>query len=190
MRCSNCGAEVQDSFKFCPNCGKPAGSQYCHGCGTQVKPDANFCPNCGSNLKNPGIASATPTTPTPPTIPTIPTGISSDLRDLLPGEAVLKDSGHFPITYVKNMMSSINGKLYLTNQRLVFKASKLQGDAGMFGGDAASKTKEIFSIPLAEIAKIEAGMVTLIIHSGNTYKFGGMRDTKDWAAAINQSSVR
>ena len=70
------------------------------------------------------------------------------------------DTGFFPITYVKNMMTSINGKLYLTNNRLVFKAAKLQGDAGMFGGDAASKSKQYLSLPLAEITNVEAGLVT------------------------------
>jgi hypothetical protein len=114
----------------------------------------------------------------------MPAGIASDLKDQAPGEAVLMDSGRFPVSYVKNVMSSINGKLYLTNQRLVFKAGKLQSDAGMFGGDAAFKSKQYFSIPLSEVVTVEPGMVTLVVQAGEKYKFGGMRQTKEWSAAI------
>jgi hypothetical protein len=48
----------------------------------------------------------------------------------------------------------------------------------------AGKAKTYFAIPLAEIVNVEAGMVTLIVQTAEKYKFGGMRKTKEWAAAI------
>jgi hypothetical protein len=176
MFCASCGAQLQDGSKFCSSCGKPVPAANCSSCGYSIKPEAVFCPNCGNSLKNSGPSR------TPP--PIVPAGIASDLKELASGEAVLMDSGRFPVSYVKNVMSSINGKLYLTNQRLVFKAGKLQGDSGIFGGDAASKSKQYFSIPLSEVVAVEPGMVTLIVQAGEKYKFGGMRQTKEWSAAI------
>ena len=176
MFCASCGAQLQDGSKFCSGCGKAVQATTCSRCGCSIKPEAVFCPNCGNALKN--------SNPSVPPTPVVPVGIASDLKELAPGEAVLMDSGRFPISYVKNVMTSINGKLYLTNQRLVFKAGKLQSDAGMFGGEAASKSKQYFSIPLSEVVSVEAGMVTLIVQAGDKYKFGGMRQTKEWSAAI------
>lgn len=80
--CSNCGTEVQDMVKFCPNCGKPVSSstpptqpqdqpyggetKHCQHCGAVIAAVAEICPNCGVRvmeqprvtgpLKNPGIA--------------------------------------------------------------------------------------------------------------------------------------
>lgn len=78
--CGNCGAEVQATAKFCPNCGKPMSSsahqpqgqpyggesKYCQHCGAVIATAAEICPNCGVRvieqprivepLKNPGIA--------------------------------------------------------------------------------------------------------------------------------------
>jgi hypothetical protein len=176
MFCPNCGAQIQDGSRFCSMCGKAVAALVCSGCGSPIKADSIFCPNCGHNLKTSSL-------PEPPSAAP-PAGIVSDLKELAASEAVLMDTGLFPITYVKNMMTSINGKLYLTNKRLVFKAGKLQGDAGMFGGDAAAKAKQYLSLPLAEITNVEAGMVTLVIQTSERYKFGGMRKTKEWSAAI------
>ena len=191
MFCANCGSQIEEGSRFCPSCGKPAGSPACPGCGNAVKPDAAFCPNCGKSLQT----SARPETPPPAplrprVVNPVPAGIASDLSDLAFGEVVLMDTGTFPVTYVKNAVMSINGKLYLTNKRLVFKGSKLQGEGGFFGGDAASKSRQYFSVPLAEIASTEAGMVTLIVNAREIYKFGAMRKTKDWSAAILAASVR
>lgn len=56
-KCSNCGSELADNVKFCPNCGKPAedlsnnaGIKFCPSCGTELTPNVRFCPNCGFNL--------------------------------------------------------------------------------------------------------------------------------------------
>ncbi|MGA1975368.1 MAG: zinc-ribbon domain-containing protein [Conexivisphaerales archaeon] len=68
--CSNCGAEVQATVKFCPNCGRPmsssapppqpqspppqpqgqpyeGGTKYCQHCGAVIAAAAEICPKCG-----------------------------------------------------------------------------------------------------------------------------------------------
>jgi len=37
---------------------------------------------------------------------------------------VLKDTGMFPVTWAKGTFSNVNGKLILTNKRLVFNAGR------------------------------------------------------------------
>ena len=92
--------------------------------------------------------------------------------------------------------SSTNGKLTLTNQRLIFKASALQGVGGtaLPGGifipnpKDVEKCKEFFTINLSEITNVENGWASLTIQAGGQkYKFGGMRDTKKWAETVNNA---
>jgi len=105
------------------------------------------------------------------------------------------DTGTFPIAYVKNMMSSINGKLSLTNNYLVFKAGKLQGVGGASIGGLfipnpadANKSKEHFSIALSSISQVERGWSHITVTAaGQKYKFGGMTKTKEWEAAITNA---
>ena len=108
------------------------------------------------------------------------------------------DTGVFPIAYVKNMMSSINGKLSLTNHYLVFKAGKLQGVGGVAVSGLfipnpmdANKSKEHFSIPLSGVTAVERGWSHITVTaSGQKYKFGGMTKTKEWEAAINNARTQ
>lgn len=63
MKCSNCGEEISDGIKFCPNCGenleKMRGTDSCENlenpkcpdCGHEIIDAVTFCPNCGCNLK-------------------------------------------------------------------------------------------------------------------------------------------
>ena len=73
MRCSNCGEEINDGIKFCPNCGVNLEKQTldsaadlekqtldgivdlekpkCPDCGHEIIDAVTFCPNCGCNLK-------------------------------------------------------------------------------------------------------------------------------------------
>lgn len=185
MDCLSCGTRVQEGHKFCPGCGSPLVPQVCPGCGRPIEADSSFCPSCGQALKSKlETAKSNPA----------PTGITSDLKDLAPGEVVLMDTGFFPITFVKNIASSVNGKLYLTNQRLVFKAGKLQGVGGTSVGGVfipnpkdASKSKEHFVIPLSEITAVASGWASLTVHAREKYKFGGMRKTKEWQEAIGDA---
>ncbi len=45
---------------------------------------------------------------------------------LQPGETLIKDSGRLPVAWTKSAFSTVNGKLILTNQRLVFAAGRFQ----------------------------------------------------------------
>lgn len=189
MFCPNCGKEVQNEHKFCQSCGKAVAPPACSSCGSPVKPDAIFCPNCGRNLKS----AETTVAPPPPLPPAASAGIASDLKDIQPGEVVLMDTGHFPITYVKNLMTSINGKLYLTNRRLVFKAGALQGVGGVAAGglfvpnmNDANKSTTYFAIPLPEVSSVENGWANITVNAREKYKFGGMLKPKDWANEIRR----
>jgi membrane protease subunit (stomatin/prohibitin family) len=57
VRCPNCGQQVAQGVKFCPNCGTPqmpAGTSSpesrCPSCGKPVGGDTRFCPECGVPL--------------------------------------------------------------------------------------------------------------------------------------------
>lgn len=185
MNCTKCGAALQPGSKFCASCGAAVAPGFCPNCGQTQPTEANFCKSCGYALRG-NTKSSEPTT--------TPANIPSDMKDLSPGEVVLMDTGHFPITYVKNIMSSTNGKLYLTNRRLVFKAGKLQGVGGVSPTPGlfipnpkdANKSKEYFGIPLSEITAVESGWANITVQAdGRKYKFGGMRKTKEWQEAIN-----
>ena len=128
MNCPGCGAVVTAEDKFCPSCGKPLGSPTCPKCNSAVSGRARFCTKCGYDLKGDSGITPQPMAKSAPSQP----GIASDLKDLVPGEAVFKDTGFFPITFQKNLFGSTNGKLYLTSRRLVFKAGMLQGIRGVY----------------------------------------------------------
>lgn len=155
MNCSNCGSPVVITPQFCPECGNP------------VAQGANLCTNCGHKIAQAQTAQAQPSASY--SAPLSQTkGITLDSS----GEVVLKDTGFFPITYVKSLMSSTNGKLTLTNQRLIFKASALQGVGGVStegifipNPKDAEKAKEHFAIPLAEITSVENGWASLTIEA-------------------------
>lgn len=49
--CTNCGATVSATAKFCPECGtKLATKRFCSECGSEVSATAKFCPNCGNKM--------------------------------------------------------------------------------------------------------------------------------------------
>lgn len=49
VSCSNCGASIKKTAKFCPECGMKQGLS-CPNCGATVKKTAKFCPECGEKL--------------------------------------------------------------------------------------------------------------------------------------------
>jgi hypothetical protein len=157
-----------------------------------VAPDVRFCPNCGKSVAG-GVNAGTPQPPPPPA------ASGSFQKNATAAEAVIMDTGLFPITYVKNMMSSVNGKLVLTNRNLVFNAGKLQGVGGISPIPGlfipnpmdANKSKQHFAIPLSEIAAVETGWSHITVQAGTTkYKFGGMLKTKEWEQAINRAKAQ
>ena len=191
MNCPGCGAVVTAEDKFCPSCGKPVGSPTCPKCNCAVSGRARFCTKCGYDLKGDSGIAPQPMAKSAPSQP----GIASDLKDLVPGEAVFKDTGFFPITFQKNLFGSTNGKLYLTSRRLVFKAGMLQGIRGVYVGGIfipnpkdGEKRKEYFAIPLEVITAVESGWSSLTVSAGGQkYKFVGLLGPKAWAEAVNQA---
>ena len=48
MYCQECGKKVEDSFQFCPFCGKKLiKPKICSNCGAKLKENFTFCPECG-----------------------------------------------------------------------------------------------------------------------------------------------
>ena len=50
MKCSKCGFENPDSFKFCGQCGAKLEVNKCHNCGTSLPSYGTFCPECGTRV--------------------------------------------------------------------------------------------------------------------------------------------
>lgn len=48
--CPACGQEIDNSQKFCPNCGCPLSWVDCPACGHEIENGQNFCPNCGCSI--------------------------------------------------------------------------------------------------------------------------------------------
>lgn len=51
MRCSQCGADIQETDSFCSKCGaKVIRQRRCPGCGVLLRENTNFCHECGKRL--------------------------------------------------------------------------------------------------------------------------------------------
>lgn len=49
MKCPSCGKDIPKNSKFCPECGKPLVNK-CPKCGTDIPPGSKFCPSCGEKV--------------------------------------------------------------------------------------------------------------------------------------------
>ncbi len=100
---------------------------------------------------------------------------------------VLKDTGMFPVTWAKGTFSNVNGKLVLTNRRLVFNAGRFQDIIS----SVRNAHKDKAEIPLNTINSIEKGfMATItIMAGGQKYVFKGMRDAGGWVNQINTARL-
>lgn len=54
-QCSNCGAIINRSAKYCMNCGEKvlpntSGKKYCPNCGMKIEEGYRFCTNCGESV--------------------------------------------------------------------------------------------------------------------------------------------
>ena len=47
-KCIKCGAAIKKGAKFCPECGAAQTAPACTKCGAQLEPCAKFCPECGT----------------------------------------------------------------------------------------------------------------------------------------------
>lgn len=52
MKCSKCGAELQDGVLFCRECGTKIEKvkRFCRDCGAEIAEGVKFCSNCGADL--------------------------------------------------------------------------------------------------------------------------------------------
>lgn len=48
--CTNCGAPVDESWKYCLRCGGRILKKYCVNCGEQVNGNWGYCPRCGTSI--------------------------------------------------------------------------------------------------------------------------------------------
>ena len=103
------------------------------------------------------------------------------------GEQVIKDTGMFPVTYTKGTFSNINGKLILTNRRLIFTAGRFQDIVSAI----RSAHNERVEIPLGNITGVNKGFMATIdvMVGGQKYTFKGMRDAGGWVQAINSAKM-
>jgi len=109
------------------------------------------------------------------------------MSGLLPGEHVIKDTGMLPVSWTKGALSNVNGKLILTNARLIFTAGHFQDIISAVRG----AHKDRVEIPLNTIVNVEKGfMATITIHAGERYTFRGMGDANGWVDAINQARLQ
>ena len=52
IKCSECGNDVSDKAKACPNCGCPVKAPiWCPECNSEIKESDTTCSNCGFPLK-------------------------------------------------------------------------------------------------------------------------------------------
>ncbi len=112
---------------------------------------------------------------------------------LEPGEQVIKESSSGPftqVTYVKSLMSNVQGKLVLTNQRIIFLPGNFQNtDSTILVLGRMIKSPDTVHIHLPEISKVEKGWGEQItIYEGaKKHDFRGMRNAGEWASAIEQA---
>lgn len=52
IKCRECGNEMSDHAKMCPNCGVENNIMFCPECDKQLSLKASICPNCGYTFKN------------------------------------------------------------------------------------------------------------------------------------------
>lgn len=103
---------------------------------------------------------------------------------LRPEETLIKDSGRLPVAWTKSAFSTVNGKLMLTNQRLVFAAGRFQNPIeGLRGAH-----KDRAETSLGNITSVEKGfMATIKVTAGQEYTFKGMGNANEWIDLINRA---
>ena len=52
IKCRECGEEMSDHAKSCPNCGMENSIMFCPECDKQLSSKATVCPSCGYDFKD------------------------------------------------------------------------------------------------------------------------------------------
>lgn len=50
VKCPECGKEISDKAKACPNCGAPVAKKFCQHCGEKIDQECVVCPKCGKQV--------------------------------------------------------------------------------------------------------------------------------------------
>ncbi len=110
--------------------------------------------------------------------------------DLSSDEIILMDSGKPPVSYQENRLGVINGKLILTNKKLIFEPSKFQSIVGSFLLSMEPGSRYI-EIPLTQIVRVEKGFMAhlKILTRDKEYSFKGMRGIDKWIEAIERAML-
>jgi len=99
---------------------------------------------------------------------------------LLPGEMVIKDSGKVEVSYAKEILLTINGRLYLTNMRLIFIPSKFQDPLVRLMG----LSEMLIQIPLQTIKSVEKEALSIIVKAGEKYRFDIALGIDEWLSRL------
>jgi RNA polymerase subunit RPABC4/transcription elongation factor Spt4 len=111
---------------------------------------------------------------------------------LEPGEQLIMESSGGPftqVTYVKSLVSNVQGRLFLTSNRLIFLPGNFQNtDSTILVLGKLIKSPDSVHIPLSSITKVEKGWGEQIaIYADKKHDFRGMRGAGDWATAIEKA---
>ncbi len=115
-------------------------------------------------------------------------GHNCGLMNLDPNEIVLMDSGKLPISCQESKLEIMNGKLILTNKRLIFEPSRFQSIVGSFRLSIKPDSGYV-KIPLTHIIRVERGFMAhlKVFTRDKEYSFKGMRGADKWVRAIEQA---
>jgi class 3 adenylate cyclase/tetratricopeptide (TPR) repeat protein len=148
MRCSKCGADNQDTARFCDSCGAPVQTP-CPACGALGRPGARFCDACGAAHSGPPSRASHPTAPS-----------VADIR--VHSEAAAPEALDGERKTVTALFADIKGSMDLMEdldpeaaRAIVDPALKLMMDAvHRYGGYVAQSTGDgifaLFGAPLAD----------------------------------------
>lgn len=101
---------------------------FCPNCGADLSDEADFCTQCGNNLEETNDQAQNPTAGDSANSNQQTNGEVVDFR-LNEGEKLIKKG---KANYSSSFFNKQGGKLYLTNQRLIFKAGNVNlGDSLM-----------------------------------------------------------
>jgi predicted RNA-binding Zn-ribbon protein involved in translation (DUF1610 family) len=148
LTCTNCGIQLKEAVRFCPNCGSPIGGTpqvlTCTNCGIQLKEAVRFCPNCGSPIGGSIVSNIT--TPIKKEQPMVTDHNKEKAYYRGEGELIIRTTKHHgvgrkaasflvggPIGYAiagrdSKRTSKVQGTLVITNKAIYCAGNKIEYD--------------------------------------------------------------